>query len=399
MRVAYFDCFAGASGDMILGALVDAGLEIDDLRQALVNLPLKDWELTATRIHANGLAATRVTLATHDEAHGRPYAELNSLLSASQLPQDVKETSIRILRRIAQVESRLHDVSLQEVYLHELGGVDTLVDIVGAVMGLRLLEVGEVFVSALPLGGGAISTRHGTLPLPVPAVVELLRGAPIRPVDIQAELVTPTGAAILTSLARAYSTFPPMTLERVGYGAGMRELPIPNILRVLIGATNGTSGAKFEPLVELETNIDDMNPQLYEYAMSRLFKAGALDVWLTPVQMKKNRAGILLSALCRADAADEIAKLMFQETTTLGIRRQEVLREALARETVMVGTSFGPVRVKVAILHGRVLRAQPEYEDCRRLAENSHVPLPQVYREADASIRTAIAMKQKQEPA
>jgi pyridinium-3,5-bisthiocarboxylic acid mononucleotide nickel chelatase len=396
MKIAYFDCFAGASGGMILGALLGAGLELDTLRHALAGLSLPDWQLSAAPVMTAGLSATRVTVLTKDASHGRAYSELNSLLSASRIPPDARDMSLSILRRIAEVESSLHNTALEEVYLHELGGTDTLIDIVGAVLGLKFLDVGQVFVSALPMGGGSVASRHGTLPLPAPAMIELARGAPIRAVDIQAELVTPTGAAILTTLARGYSSFPPMTLTSVGYGAGVRDLPIPNILRVLIGAPSGTRGTQSEPLVELETNIDDMNPQMYQYAMTRLFQAGALDVWLTPIQMKKERAGILLSALCRHEDASEMTRLMFEETTTLGIRRREVQRESLARETVTVGTSFGPVRVKVALLDGRVLRARPEYEDCRKLAESCHVPLPEIYGAAEAGIDAALKSKQKE---
>ncbi len=386
MNVAYFDCFAGASGDMILGALLDAGLELDKLREALVGLPLRDWELRARRVMRGGLAATHVEVIAQDDMPTRRYMDLVGLLNASELGSEVKESGKRILRRIAEVESRLHHQSLEEVHLHELGGVDTLVDVIGAVAGLELLNIGAIYVSALPMGSGAVNTRHGMLPLPAPAVVELVRGAPIRAVDIQAELVTPTGAAILTTLAHSYATFPPMTLTDVGYGAGTRELPIPNVLRILIGAPEKTDGATYEPLVMLETNIDDMNPQMYEYVMARLFESGALDVWLTPVQMKKNRAGTLISVLCQPQTEVHITKLLFEETTTLGVRRREVQRAALARETISVTTGFGPVRVKIAWLEGRVLRAKPEYDDCRRLAEEHHVPLIEIYQAAEAVV-------------
>jgi uncharacterized protein (TIGR00299 family) protein len=390
MNVAYFDCFAGASGDMILGALVDAGLEPEKLRDALVGLPLRDWELRARRVVRGGLAATHVEVIAQHDMPTRRYEDLVGLLNASELGSEVKESGERILRRIAEVESRLHHHSLEEVHLHELGGVDTLVDVIGAVAGLELLNVGAIYVSALPMGSGVVNTRHGTLPLPAPAVVELVRGVPIRAVDIQAELVTPTGAAILTTLAHSYATFPPMTLTHIGYGAGTRELPIPNVLRVLIGAPDKADGATYEPLVMLETNIDDMNPQMYDYVMARLFESGALDVWLTPVQMKKNRAGTLLSVLCPPQTEVHITKLLFEETTTLGVRRREVQRAALARETISVTTEFGPVHVKIAWLEGRVLRAKPEYDDCRKLAEEHHVPLIEVYQAAEAVVPAAI---------
>ncbi len=389
MNVAYFDCFAGASGDMILGALLDAGLEVDTLRDALRGLAANEWDLQGVRIETGGIAATRVNVITRDTAPTRRYIELDAMLTASALVPPVKETSARILRRIAEVEARLHRVALGEVHLHELGGLDTLIDVVGTVAGLQLLEIEQVYVSALPFARGAVKSRHGVLPLPAPATAELARGAPIRAVDLEAELVTPTGAAILTTLARDYATFPPMTLARVGYGAGTRTLPIPNVLRVFIGA-RADADAAVETLVVLETNIDDMNPQVYEYVFTKLFAAGALDVWLTPIQMKKNRAAALLSALCRPRDADALTEILFTQTTTLGVRRREVQRTALAREIVSVTTRFGPARVKVARKRGRVLRAVPEYDDCRALAEKSSVPILEVYHAVEASARATL---------
>lgn len=386
MNIAYFDCFAGASGDMILGALVDAGLDLENLRRALGDLLLEGWELGATRVVTGGISSTRANVKANENSHGRTYPELTSIISASRLSPDVRSGALDILLRLAHAESRLHDKKLEEVYLHELGGIDTLIDIVGAVAGLKILGVSQVFVSALPMGSGEVQTRHGILPLPAPAVTELARGFPVRFVDSQTELVTPTGAAILTTLAQGRSTFPPMILTHVGYGAGTREMSIPNVLRVLIGSTEGKLGATVESLVELETNIDDMNPQLYDHAMTELFQAGALDVWLIPVLMKKNRNGTLLGVLCEPSKANEITEVLFKETTTLGVRRHDVSREALGREIISVNTSFGAVRVKVARLNGRILRAHPEYEDCRRLADEHSTALPDIYRAVEASI-------------
>ncbi len=396
MNIAYVDCFAGASGDMILGALVDAGLDLNTLRDALAGLALRDWELRADRGHlgerivTGGLAATRVRVLTRDDAQERRYIELDALVAASSLDAEVKETAARILRRLAEVEAHLHGVPIEEVHLHELGGLDTVIDVVGAVTGFRLLGIEEIFVSALPMGHGTVSTRHGTLPLPAPAVAELARGVPIRAVDLEAELVTPTGAAILTTLAHGYATFPLLTLTRVGYGAGTRTLPIPNVMRIFIGERAGNTDATVETLVVLETNIDDMNPQVYEYVFAKLFAAGALDVWLTPIQMKKNRAAALLSALCHPRAADTLTEILFAQTTTLGVRRQEVQRHALAREIISVETRFGPVHVKVARQKSRVLRATPEYDDCVALAEKHQVPFLEVYHAAEASTHASL---------
>lgn len=390
MIVAYVDCFAGASGDMILGALVDAGLELNALRDALAGLALSDWELGVERIVTGGLSATRVNVITRDETQERRYTELDALVTTSSIDEPVKTRAAQILRRLAEIEARLHGVAIDQVHLHELGGIDTVIDVVGAVAGFRLLGIEEIFVSALPMGHGTVETRHGILPLPAPAVVELARGVPIRAVDLQAELVTPTGAAILTTLARGYGTFPPMTLARVGYGAGSRTLSIPNVLRLMLGKRADQGDATVETLVVLETNIDDMNPQAYEFVFGKLFAAGALDVWLTPIQMKKNRAATQLSALCRPHDADVLNEIIFTQTTTLGVRRREVQRFALAREIVQVETRFGPVRVKVARHNGRVLRAMPEYDDCVALAEKYQIPFLEIYHVAESNARDAL---------
>lgn len=389
MNIAYFDCFAGASGDMVLGALIHAGLPVEALRDTLAGLDLRGWELRTEPVITQGFAATRVQVITRDDVQSRSYVELDSMIASSRLPPPIKADSARILRHLAEVEARLHQEKIEEIHLHELGGMDTLIDIVGTVAGLSLLEIEQIFVSALPMGRGAINTRHGLLPLPAPAVAELARGVPIRAVDLQSELVTPTGAAILTTLADGYDTFPPMYLTRVGYGAGARELTIPNILRVFVGAIEPEQDTTLETLVVLETNIDDMNPQIYEYVFAKLFEAGALDVWMTPIQMKKNRMGALLSVLSRPRETDALSQILFAETTTLGVRQYQVQRSALAREMIRVETPFGQVAVKVARLNGRKVRATPEYEECRQLAEKQHVPLLEIYHAAESSIRSA----------
>ncbi len=368
---------------MILGALLDAGLDPDALRRELGGLGLPGWDLRIDRVVKHGLAATQAQVVVSEDAPARPYRELAAMLDSSALHLPVKQQAAAILRRLAEVEARLHGESIEQVHLHELGGVDTLVDIAGAVVGMEMLKIQQVFVSALPMGHGTVETRHGPLPLPAPAVVELARGAPIRSVDLAAELVTPTGAAILTTLANGYVSFPPMALQRTGSGAGHRDLPIPNVLRVLIGAPASGEGTTTETLVVLETNIDDMNPQAYDYVMGRLLEAGALDVWATPIQMKKNRGGMLFSVLCRHDEVGLLRGIVLEETTTLGVREYTVQRHALPREIKNVETSYGSVRVKIARKDGRLIRAKPEYEDCRELAAAHNVPLLQVYREAE----------------
>lgn len=387
MTIAYFDCFAGASGDMILGALVDAGVDLDSLRDKLAQLAIPNWELRAEKVSTRGIAATRVEVIAREDAAGRPFSELDAMIASSGVDGEVQAIARKIMRRLAEVEARLHNERIEDVHLHELGGVDTVIDVVGAVVALKMLNAEQVYVSPFPMGHGTVNTRHGTLPLPAPAVAELVIGAPIRAMDIAAELVTPTGAAILTTLAQGYATFPPMKLERVGYGAGARDLPIPNFLRVLIGQTGSENDAIVETLTLIETNVDDANPQIYDYLEYKLFQAGALDVWLTPIQMKKNRPATLLSLLCRVSDADAMMRILFEEGLSLGVRRREVERYALARQVIAVETPYGSVRVKIAQTGGRVVRLAPEYEDCRKRAEEHRVSLVEIYHAAEIAAR------------
>jgi uncharacterized protein (TIGR00299 family) protein len=381
MKVAYFDCFAGASGDMILGALMDAGLSPDDLRERLSALRLPGWRLNVQRIVKHGLAAISVEVESEAESAERTLGDIEALIANGALPERDRTLALRIFRRLAEAEAQVHGVSPEEVHFHEVGAVDAIVDIVGAVSGLSLLGVERVHVSPLPLGRGFVHAAHSLLPLPGPAVVELLRGVPVVGRETEGETVTPTGAAILTTLAASYGALPPFTIQHVGYGAGRREADYPNVLRVLIGETE--IEANVEWLVLLETNIDDLNPQVYDHVMNRLFGAGALDVWLTPVQMKKNRPGVLVSVLCQAADEAALTGILFRETTTLGLRRQMTERRRLPREIREVQTRFGPARVKVAFADGQVLRAVPEYDDCKHLAEANGVPLREVLAEAE----------------
>jgi uncharacterized protein (TIGR00299 family) protein len=387
MRIAYFDCFAGASGDMILGALLDAGIKPEVWQGELSRLNLSGYELRIDRVQKQGIAATAVRVLVSEGSQERRLAEIEELIGASQLPAEVKETGVEVFRRLAVAEARVHGTTPDRIHFHEVGGVDAIIDIVGAVLGLQLLGIEEVYASALPLGHGFVDCAHGRLPLPAPATVELLQGVPVLSRDVEGELVTPTGAAILTTLARGFGPFPPMTVEGIGCGAGQRDFPFPNLLRLLVGTTSTALDARMETLTLLEANIDDLNPEFYGHLMERLFTAGALDVYLTPVQMKKNRPGVVLSVTCPPAQAEALAALVFAETTTIGLRRQEVQRWALARERVEVETPYGAVGVKVARLGGKVMTASPEYEDCRRLALERGVPLKEVYTAAEAALR------------
>jgi pyridinium-3,5-bisthiocarboxylic acid mononucleotide nickel chelatase len=381
MKIAYFDCLAGASGDMILGALVDAGLPLETLRERLSALNLGDeFELKAEKVSKSGFGATKVDVVVPEHGHGhhghgRHLAEIEAIIRKSSLPSPIQDRAVGMFRRLAQVEAGIHGEPVEAVHLHEVGGVDTIVDVTGALLGLEALGVEEAYGSPLPLGRGFVSGAHGQIPLPAPATVALLQGIPVCGSDIEMELVTPTGALVLTTVCKSFGPIPAMTLTGLGYGAGGRDLPIPNILRLLIGEQgNGVEG-----LVLLETNVDDNSAEINGYAMEKLFAAGALDVFFTPIQMKKNRPATLLSVLCRPPDVEPLEAILFRETSTLGVRRQSVERRCLERTSETVETAYGPVRVKVAHLPDGSTKRAPEYEDCKKAAEEHGVPLRLVY--------------------
>ena len=383
MKIGYFDLISGASGDMLLGALVDAGVGIERLVAAIQPLGLPGWELRARSVTRNGFRATKVdVMAVEKEAPERHLSEILALVTNSSLPENLKAEACAIFKRIGEVEARIHNTDVDSVHLHELSGIDTLVDVVGTLAGIHLLEIENVIVSPLPLGRGLGRSAHGPLPLPAPATLALLEGFPVVGSELSFETVTPTGAALLTHLADSFGPIPEMRLQATGYGAGSRDLPVPNVLRLLVGESSSGGTATIETLVMLETNIDDLNPQVYDYLMERLFAAVALDVTLTPIQMKKNRPAIQVGILCRLEQSSDLEAILFAETSTLGIRKQMVERHALPRSFQTVETPYGPVRVKRAEWQPGKVRAVPEYEDCKRLAEASGVPLREVYEAA-----------------
>lgn len=382
MKTLYFDCVSGASGDMILGALLDAGLPADVLRERLAALHLPGFELRVEKVEKCGIAATQVDVVVDDDVPERHLPQLEAIVQGGDLPAHVVEKSIAVLHRIGEAEAAIHSSSLDHVHLHELGGIDTIVDVVGAVSGLDALGIERVRCSPIPLGRGFTNSAHGRIPLPAPATVALLRGAPVTGSEIQAETVTPTGAALLSTLSADFGAIPAMTLSAVGYGAGRKDFAIPNVLRVLVGEAAAAGDSGLQALVVLETNIDDLNPETYDYVMGRLFAAGALDVFLAPIQMKKNRPATLLAVICWPSAAAALSDILFSETSTLGIRRYEVMRQALPRRSQTVETTYGPVRFKVAHWGDGQAKAAPEYEDCRKLAAQYNIPLREVYRAA-----------------
>lgn len=385
MKIAYFDLISGASGDMILGALIDAGLPENKLRDDLAALGLTDFELQVRRVNKMGFSATKVDVLVKDDVPERHLPEIEAVITQSDLPDHIQQKANAIFRRLGTVEAGIHGVSLEHVHLHELGGVDTIVDIVGTLLGLETLEIEKVFASPVPLGRGFVKGAHGQIPLPAPATVALLKEIPIVGSELMVETVTPTGAVLLSSLAASFGPIPEMKLNSVGYGAGGRDLPIPNVLRILTGEQAADPGMSTDRLVLLETNIDDLNPEIYAHVMDRLFAAGALDVFLTPIQMKKNRPGTQLSVLCRDQEALKTREILFLETSTLGIRETNLRRHSLKREIQAVETPYGIVRIKIAHLPNGDIKFSPEYEDCRQRAVETGVPLQEIYRAAQAA--------------
>jgi hypothetical protein len=384
MKTLYFDCFAGASGDMILGALVGAGADERALVEQLERLDVSNFEVRFSTVERSGISATRAEVRTDDEQQHRHLSTILKIIERSRLSGGVKERAARIFTRLAEAEARVHGIPAEKVHFHEVGAVDAIVDVVGACVGFELLGVERFVSSPLHVGSGSVEMAHGLFPVPPPAVVELLRDAPAYATYVRGELVTPTGAAIIGTLAESYGPLPRMRLQAAGYGAGSREYErFPNVLRVMIGEAEGD--AQSERLLVIETNLDDVSPQIVGHVMERAFARGALDCWFTPVQMKKNRPGVLVSILCRPRERDALTQLLFDETTTLGVRSHEVERRALARESVRVETLYGPVSVKVARRDGRVTNVTPEYDDCRAAARSHDVPL----RDVESAARAA----------
>jgi hypothetical protein len=411
-RILYFDCFSGISGDMTLGALIDAGLPVADLQRALGSLALGQAHVHARKVLRAGVSATQLIVHAHD--HGGPQhhhepgdghhhvrdddvharhphrslGEIFDLIDRSALSPAGRERAKAMFQRLGEIEAAIHQMPVEKVHLHEVGALDSIIDIVGTVFGMEWVGADQVVCSPLNVGGGMVESAHGLFPVPAPATVNLLGGAPVYGGGAQTELVTPTGALIATTFAGAFGPLPRMTIERVGYGAGSRDEPrTPNVLRILIGTPvdpvdnvdnidriqTGT-----DRVTVIECEIDDMNPQIYGVAMERLYAAGALEVFYIPVQMKKNRPGTLLTVVGPPERHAELARIVFTETTTIGLRHYEVERECLEREIVSVETPLGAVRFKIARRDGHVMNATPEFDDCARLADANHLALKEV---------------------
>jgi uncharacterized protein (TIGR00299 family) protein len=436
MRIAYLECFSGISGDMFLGALVDAGVSAALLEETVAALDI-GARLEISRVNRSGISAVKVDVyaqgekdaprekhehnhhdhhhehghrhehepvellehnfakgetasraeasAPHGHEHGRGLTEIREIIGKAKIGETAKAKAIAIFEALGRAEAKIHNQDIETIHFHEVGAVDAMVDIVCAAVGAEALGVDEIICSSLNIGGGTVKCAHGTFPVPAPATVELLKDAPLYSSGIQAELVTPTGAAIVKTLCNRFAAFPAMKLEKSGYGAGTRDFPgHANVVRLTVGEADVEFAAKVsqETVTVLEANLDDLNPQVFGYVMDRLLEEGALDAFGVPVQMKKNRPGTLLTVLCRPEDASKLTKLLFSETTTLGVRRREEMRQALARKWVTVHTRWGKVRMKVASMNGTITNYAPEYEDCRRIAAENHVPLKTVMQEA-----------------
>jgi uncharacterized protein (TIGR00299 family) protein len=432
MRIAYLECFSGISGDMFMGALVDVGIPPRVLEDTVAALGL-GARLEISRVVRGGISAAKVDVyfdgekdlpreecwarlplehehshehqghshshpretrtrvsAPHEHSHShehvRSLKEIRGIISAASISEGARTTAIAIFEALGRAEAKIHNTSIESVHFHEVGAVDAMVDIVCAAVGAEALGVDEIICSSLNLGGGLVTCTHGTFPVPAPATVELLRDAPVYSSGLQVELVTPTGAAIVKTLVSRFAAFPEMKIEKSGYGAGSRDFPgHPNVVRLTIGesASNAlVAKTASDTVTVLEANLDDLNPQVFGYVMDRLFEEGALDTFVVPVQMKKNRPGTLLTVLCKPEDACRLTQLVFSETTTLGVRRRDEMRQTLARRWESVRTPWGEVRIKIASMNGTVTNYAPEYEDCRRIAAEHHVPLKTVMQEA-----------------
>lgn len=414
MKIAYFDCQAGASGDMILGALLDAGLDFEQLKAELAKLPLKDYHLSAEKQVKMGITGTKFDVhighhhhdhedehhhehdyGQHDHGHDheedhhhhhnhehhhehRGLKEITEIIQTSGLDSEIRKTALAIFQRLGRAEAKVHNKSVDEIHFHEVGAVDSIVDIVGAAIGFHLLGIEQVVTTKLHIGTGTVECAHGTLPVPAPATLELLKNIPVHPTGIEAELVTPTGAAILTTLVQTFGPPPEMRILSVGYGVGYHDLPIANLLRVTIGET--TLPHESDQVQLIETNIDDMNPQFYDHIMTRLFESGAKDVFLTPIIMKKSRPGVILSVIAHRDDVDRMADVIFSETTTLGVRISQLKkRMILNRDIRKVTTPWGEARVKMREVSKDEKTFEPEYDDCKTLAQAHGVSIQHVY--------------------
>ena len=363
---------------MTLGALVDAGLDIEMLKSELSKLNLMGYSISAEKVVKNGITGTKVNVEIEEQNAHRHLRHINEIIDNSALDDDIKQTAKKIFLRLAEAEAKIHNTTVEKIHFHEVGAIDAIIDIVGAVIGIRLLGIEKIYASRIHVGDGFVECRHGKIPLPAPATAELLKNVPVYSTGIEGELTTPTGAAIITTLAESFGNMPAMNIRQIGYGAGTSDREIPNLLRVMIGEIT-ESDYETDTVTIIETNIDDMNPEFYEYVSEKLLKLGALDVCTSPVYMKKSRPGALLSIIADHDKIEDILSVIFSETTTIGIRMYHAERIKLQREVVIVATQYGDVRVKISKYKDQVKNIAPEYDDCKKIAAEKNIPLKNVY--------------------
>ncbi|MEW6740109.1 MAG: nickel pincer cofactor biosynthesis protein LarC [Nitrospirota bacterium] len=386
-KIAYFDCFAGISGDMCLGALVDAGVNLSDIKMGLKKLPIQNYSLTSKKVLRGGISATKVDVIlkrsaiSDQQSAAKKWKDIKKIIEASALPDKIKQKGLHIFKKLFEAEARVHGEPFDKVHLHELGGIDCLVDIFGALIGLDILGIKKIYVSSINLGSGSVKTEHGILPVPAPATAELLKGYPVYSSEIPFELTTPTGAAIISGMNADPYSLSKVTIEKIGYGAGNKDIAnMSNTLRILIGKEANAGGSE-EFVTVIETNIDDMNPQFYEHVMERLFKAGAHDVFLENIIMKKGRPAVKLTVISEEGDIENLSNILFKETTTIGLRFYKAHRNTLSREIKKIKTKYGDVRVKVSSLKGNIVNISPEYEDLKAIAKETKIPIKKIAEE------------------
>ncbi len=400
-KILYFDCFSGISGDMTIGALLDLGIDPEFLQDRLNSLNLEGYQLEICRKQVKGISGTDFDVRLtehhhhhHDHSHHhhehRNFNDIETIIEKADLDSETRELSRSIFLSVAKAEAKVHGKSIEEVHFHEVGAIDSIIDIVGAAVCLNALKPDKIYASPLHLGSGTIKCAHGILPVPAPATVEILEDTPVYSSGVVGELVTPTGAAIIKTIADEFGSMPTMTVKKSGYGCGKKDFGIPNLLRVVMGEADTRTDLVKEDLVMLETNIDDMNPEIYSHLIPRLLEQGALDAFLSNIIMKKGRPGILLNVLCKPHHVDFIAETLFHETTTLGIRKLPMERLSLERKTVSLETSWGTLEIKAAYKNGEILKAAPEYEDCKRLSAEHNLPVKKIYEQIMAEIEKSL---------
>ncbi|MCL5037670.1 MAG: nickel pincer cofactor biosynthesis protein LarC [Chloroflexi bacterium] len=393
MRIAYFDCYSGISGDMILASLIDAGLNIEDLKAELSKLNLSGYKLSSEKVSKNGISGTKLHVDISEDRKLRKLKDVVDIMESSGLDEDIREKALSMFRELAEIEAEIHSRPVGEVHFHELSGLDTIIDITGALAGIKLMGIEKVFSSKVHVGRGFVTAAHGILPTPAPATARLLTGIPIYSRGIDGELVTPTGAVIIKNIALGFGDIPDMIIGKIGYGAGDKDYDMPNHLRLFLGETVENQFEE-DSVVQIEANIDDMNPEYSGYVMDKLFEKGALDVFFTPVIMKKNRPAIKISVICDPGTAAVLTRLIFRETTTLGVRTTLMRRKKMKTDFVIVNTEVGEIRVKLGLIKDEVVNVSPEYGDCRRAAEKYNLPLKKVYEIAGTEAAKVVNIEQ-----